>query len=168
MNRERQIRKIGEKILLGNVEYQIKNVIGFGGSSIVYRAVYRDELNRDSFHQVLIKELFPFSWKGEVWRDEEGCIVTDDRGIELMQDARESFLQGNQANLELLLKDPEQISGNLNSFEAYGTCYSVLTVHGGQSLEQLLEEGKYTSLAAAADVMLKLLELRIGPSRHRL
>lgn len=158
MNRERQIRKIGEKILLGNVEYQIKNVIGFGGSSIVYRAVYRDELNRDSFHQVLIKELFPFSWKGEVWRDEEGCIVTDDRGIELMQDARESFLQGNQANLELLLKDPEQISGNLNSFEAYGTCYSVLTVHGGQSLEQLLEEDKYTSLAAAADVMLKLLD----------
>ena len=79
MNRERQIRKIGEKILLGNVEYQIKNVIGFGGSSIVYRAVYRDELNRDSFHQVLIKELFPFSWKGEVWRDEEGCIVTGHR-----------------------------------------------------------------------------------------
>ena len=35
MNRERQIRKIGEKILLGNVEYQIKNVIGFGGSTIL-------------------------------------------------------------------------------------------------------------------------------------
>ncbi len=145
-------------MLLGGVEYRIEGVEGCGSSSIVYRAVYRDELNRDRFHQVLIKELFPFSQRGEIWRDEEGCIVTEAEGRELMENARESFVQGNRANLELLSRDPEQISGNLNSYEAYGTCYSVLPVHGGESLEKLFSQGKYRSLAAAADAVLKLLD----------
>lgn len=158
MNRERQARKYNEKIILGGVEYQIESVEGYGGSSIVYRAVYRDELNRESFHQVLIKELFPYSQRGKIWRDEDGCIVVEEEGKELMESARESFVQGNKANLELLRKDPEQISGNLNSFEAYGTCYSVLTVHGGSNLEELISQGKYRSLAAAAEAMMKLLD----------
>lgn len=158
MGKEWQVRKTGENIILGGTEYKIEGVEGCGGSSIVYRAVYRDGLNCSSFHQVLIKELFPYSQRGEIWRGPDGCVVVGEGGKELMENARDSFVQGNQANLELLSRDPEQISGNLNSFEVYGTCYSVLPVHGGNSLEALLRAGKYQSLAAAADVILKLLD----------
>ena len=42
-------------MLLGGVEYRIEGIEGCGSSSIVYRAVYRDELNRDRFHQVLAR-----------------------------------------------------------------------------------------------------------------
>ena len=75
-----------------------------------------------------------------------------------MERCRQSFYRGNQANLELLDLQPEQISGNLNSFQAYGTYYSVLAVHGGKNLEQLLEEGtEVNSLRAAAACMIKIL-----------
>lgn len=158
MDRERQARKSGDVIVLGGVEYRIQKEEGRGGSSIVYRAAYRDGLNRDSLHQVLIKELFPYSRRGGIRRDAEGCLVTEEWEQERMREARESFIRGNLANLKLLQKDPEQISGNLNSYEAYGTCYSVLPVHGGENLEKLLSEGRYASLAAAADGIRKILD----------
>lgn len=113
---------------------------------------------KDRFHHVLIKELFPFDEKGRIWRDDQGCVSAKEDGREFLTRARDSFIQGNQANLLLLNSDPEQVSGNLNSYEAYGTCYSVLTVHGGKNLEKLLAEGKHGSLAAAADAVLKILD----------
>ena len=38
----RSFRKKGDILLLGHTEYNIIDVAGFGGSSVVYKAVYED------------------------------------------------------------------------------------------------------------------------------
>ncbi len=141
MSDRRQLRREGESVLLGGISYRIDFVEGMGGSSIVYRASYEDALNHDRRHEVLIKELFPWHPGGTVYRDGDGWIRCTPEGRGLMEHGRLSFRQGNQINLELLARMPSQISGNVNSFEAYGTYYSVLSVHGGENLETALEEG---------------------------
>src|SRR5699024_12717801 len=75
-------------------------------------------------------------------------------------DLRNRFFQGNAVNLKLLEALPEKISGNLNSYEAYGTCYSVLYVHGGQDLEHFLEgrsEEHTSELQSRFDIVCRLL-----------
>lgn len=154
----RELRKEGERLLLGGTEYQIVDVTGCGGSSVVYRAVYQDALNIDQLHQVLIKELYPFTPRGEVYRDENGWIRWIPDAEELVLVSRMRFKQGNQVNLKLLQRLPSQMSGNLNSYEAYGTYYSVLTVHGGQNLQDVLESGKRRTLRETAQIMEKILD----------
>ncbi|MBS6646194.1 MAG: NACHT domain-containing protein [Clostridiaceae bacterium] len=158
MDQKRQLRKTGDVITLGGTDYRLESVEGCGGSSVVYRAKYEDRLNRGCYHNVLIKELFPAHPQGLIYRDEAGSVCCQKDGELYMERCRQSFYRGNQANLELLDLQPEQISGNLNSFQAYGTYYSVLAVHGGKNLEQLLEEGtEVNSLRAAAAGMIKIL-----------
>ena len=84
-----------------------------------------------------------------------------------MEVCRRLFLQGNQVNLELLARLPEEISGNLNSYEAYGTFYSVLSVHGGRTLEEMLEEGGPHCLKEAAEWMMWILDGLECFHRHR-
>lgn len=149
MERARKPRKAGDALILGGVEYRLEEVEGQGASAIVYRASYRDALNRDSRHQVLIKELYPC--QSGIGRDERGEILVAPEAMRQMERQKKSFRLGNQANLSLLLKIPEKISGNLNSYEAYGTYFSVLYAHGGKSLQKLLEEGKsFRSLRSVA------------------
>lgn len=159
MKGKREPRATGERIILGGVEYYIEGVEGSGGTAIVYRAFYRDRLNRGSVHKVLIKELFPWHPKGLIYRGEDGCLCCDESARELFLRCRESFYQGNQANLDLLEHAPGQIAGNLNSFEAYGTFYSVLSVHGGKTLQKLLDEGEYIcTLHDAAEAVIRILD----------
>lgn len=159
MREKREFRKVGELLELGGVKYQLESIIGYGGSSIVYGASYEDQLNCGSRHQVLIKELYPRHLKGLIYRDASGAICCEGDGRLAMERSRKSFYQGNQANLELLSKLPEKISGNLNSYESYGTFYSILTVHGGRSLEELLTEGsEFNSLKKIAEGILKILD----------
>lgn len=157
MEWERQPRAIGEILLLGGVEYCIEEIKGYGGSVIVYLASYSDALNRESIHLVYIKELFPYHPKGLIYRNAQGEICCMPEGRAYMQQCRQSFYLGNQANLHLLTKMPERISGNLNSYEAYGTYYSLLPVQGGESLEKLLKNGYTWSLKEAAVCIKKIL-----------
>lgn len=159
MLRGRNLRQPGETLILGETEYCVEGVQGQGGSAVVYRARYEDSLNRGCYHHVLIKELFPYHPKGWVYRDEQGWIRCCPEGENLMEQCRNRFFQGNAVNLKLLEALPEKISGNLNSYEAYGTCYSVLYVHGGQDLEHFLEGKKENwSLLRAAEVMEQILD----------
>ncbi len=159
MGKGRRFRTPGEIIKLGEIEYQIGSVEGFGGSSVVYRAKYEDRLNLGCYHQVLIKELFPYHPRDFIYRGEDGFIRCREEGRELMEDSRKRFYQGNQANLELLARFPERMSGNLDSFQAYGTYYSVLAVHGGTNLEEFLEaRGESVRLREAAELMIQLLD----------
>lgn len=159
MNEKRQPRQSGETIILGDVEYHIEGIEGIGGSTIVYRAFYEDRLNRGSIHRVLIKELFPWHPRGLIYRDESGCIGCCAEGKELFERSQKSFYLGNQANLELLEQMPEQISGNVNSFEAYGTYYSVLPLHGGRCLQEILEqEESFRTLREAAVAIMQMLD----------
>lgn len=158
MSYQRQLRESGEYISLGGVSYRIDGVEGLGGSSIVYKASYSDGLNTEHSHQVYIKELFPWHPKGYVYRESDGSIAGIHDGTDLMEYSKQRFRQGNQINLELLKEMPSQVSGNINSFEAYGTYYSVLSLHGGESLESLLErKGDKLTLREAALIMERII-----------
>lgn len=159
MGDRRCFLEAGSILALGGTEYRIESVEGFGASSVVYRASYEDQLNQGSRHMVLVKELFPSHPKGKIFRDEEGCICCIEDGKDWMEQCRRSFYQGNQANLDLLERLPEQISGNINSWEANGTFYSVLALYGGKSLEDCLQDGEGPrNLKGAAELMLKILK----------
>lgn len=167
MESGRKLRAAGEILRLGGVDYRLESVEGRGGSAVVYRAVYEDELNRGCFHRVLVKELFPYDPRGMIYRGEAGEICCRPGAEERMEVCRRLFLQGNQVNLELLARLPEEISGNLNSYEAYGTFYSVLSVHGGRTLEEMLEEGGPHCLKEAAEWMMWILDGLECFHRHR-
>lgn len=154
----RSLLKNGDKLILGGCTYTIKAVEGCGGNSIVYQAIYNDNLNKELQHEVLIKELYPYYPQGGIYRDETGNINYSSDAEEYMQHCKMRFKQGNEINLRLLRTLPSQISGNVNSYEAYGTYYSVLTVHGGMNLEQLLDNTDSLSLREAAKIMEKVLD----------
>lgn len=139
MQDNRQIRTCGSALTLGGVTYRLEALEGMGGSAIVYRASYPDSLSPGERHQVLIKELFPISPQGEIARGADGSILCAPEAEARMEQARQRFLTGNQINLELLRLAPDTTAGNLNSYEAYGTYYSVLSVHGGKNLLGELE-----------------------------
>lgn len=158
MSYQRQFRESGEYISLGGVSYKIECVEGLGGSSIVYKASYSDGLNTKHSHKVYIKELFPWHPKGYVYREKDGSVVGINDGLELLKNSKLHFRQGNQINLELLNEMPSQVSGNINSFEAYGTYYSVLALHGGESLESYLERrGSEITLKETVLIMDKII-----------
>ena len=159
MGDKRQFRKAGDFLLLGQTLYRLESVEGCGGSVVVYRASYEDALHQGSRHYVFIKELFPYHPKGNIYRNQSGEICCKEDGIDVMEQSRQNFYWGNQANLKLLEQAPERVSGNLNSYYAYGTYYSVLTMHGGECLETLMEEGRaFGTLRETAEVILKILE----------
>lgn len=156
---KRQPRKPGEILKLGEQEYRLEGVQGQGGSAVVYRACYEDQLSKGLFHHVLIKELFPIASKGGIWRSQTGEVVVSPEAERQMESCRSSFQKGNQINLKLLGQQPEHVSGNLNSYEAYGTLYSVLSIHGGVILEEMLEQkGGNLSLKEAARILLRILD----------
>jgi len=159
MGDKRKLLNPGDVLLLGGTNYRLESVEGCGGSSIVYRASYEDQLNQECRHFVLIKELFPYHPKGDIYRNAQGMICCRGDGEKVMEQYRQSFYCGNQANLKLLEQAPEKVSGNLNSYRAYGTFYSVLAVHGGSNLKTILEENReLRTLKETAEAVLKILE----------
>ena len=159
MKKKRTLLSPGDVIRLGETDYRIEGVEGCGGSSVVYQAVYEDSLNSGQFHRVLIKELYPWTADSSVYRDEDGNICATPEGAATMTQSRESFYRGNTANLTLLRDMPDKISGNLNSYEAYGTYYSVLSLHGGKSLQKEMEKlDEEPDLRRMAEIMLQILD----------
>ncbi len=159
MGDKRKLLGAGDILLLGGTDYRVESVEGCGGSSVVYRASYEDRLNHECRHYVLIKELFPYHPKGDIYRGASGEICCRGDGAGIMERHMQSFYRGNQANLRLLEKSPERVSGNINSYSAYGTFYSVLSIHGGRSLGKILEDRqKPWSLKETAEIILKILE----------
>ena len=159
MGDRRKLLGEGDILMLGGMDYRVESVEGCGGSSVVYRASYEDRLNHECRHYVLIKELFPYHPKGDIYRDASGEICCRGDGADIMERHMQSFYRGNQANLRLLEKSPEKVSGNINSYSTYGTFYSVLSIHGGRSLGRILDDRqKPWSLKETAGMILKILE----------
>lgn len=154
----RQTLKPGSSLLLGGISYEIEGVEGCGSSAVVYRASYRDALSPDALHHVLLKELFPFSETGAIYRAADASVACTQEGRAQLDGARRRFLLGNEVNLALLSRAPAGTSGNLNSFEAYGTYYSVLAVHGGENLLTMMERRGPIPLREAIAIEQKLLD----------
>lgn len=137
----------------------IEEVVGQGSNAIVYKGWYRDNLNQELRHQVLVKELFPFHPQGKIWRAEGDRIAVAPEAEELWKIHRESFEVGNEVHLRLLHAHPGEMvmNANLNSFRRNGTLYSVLGYTGGRSLQEELRKG-VPSLRSTAQRMIWLLD----------
>ena len=108
---------------------------GRGSNAIVYLGRYSDALNAGQWHNVLIKELFPYHDSGAIYRSETGSTVCHtDEGSELMELHRRSFIWGNEAHLRLRAANPAEVSGNINTFPYNGTYYTILDFNGGRTL----------------------------------
>lgn len=142
---------------LGAITYTIMELVGYGESAVVYKAYYYDNLNANTKHYVLIKELFPYHINGEIYRDENKQIVCHKTQEVLFDLHKQYFYQGNNINLKLLGEIPEHISGNINSYEAYGSIYSILVLHGGMNLEDYLE-ARNVSLLEATEILIRIIE----------
>lgn len=75
MDRRRNLLSPGTILLLGGTRYQIGDLEGGGNNAVVYRASYEDGLIQGAYHQVIIKELFPYSSQGWVYRTEDGLSL---------------------------------------------------------------------------------------------
>jgi len=170
MSYKRKLRCIGEEIILGGTSYRLESVEGCGASAVVYRASYQDELSRGAFHYVFIKELYPWTADGSIFRTGSGEISYTPDGESRMELDRERFLLGNRVNLELLRQLPSGVSGNINSYEAFGTYYSVLAVHGGENLKTLLTDGhrEFTLRESAVVIKQVLNALELFHKNHLL
>lgn len=168
MQDNRPIRTCGSTLILGGTAYRLETLEGMGGSAIVYRASYPDSLSPGERHQVLIKELFPISPQGDITRGADGSILCAPEAEARMELARQRFLTGNQINLELLRLAPSATAGNLNSYEAYGTYYSVLSVHGGRNLLEELETRGRFSLRESVCIFRQILQALEVFHRRRL
>lgn len=147
----------GSLLILGGISYRLDAIEGCGSSAIVYQATYPDNLNPEALHRVLVKELFPVYANGKIHRAADGGIVCAAESSGVMEEARRRFRMGNQVNLELLQQNPAATAGNLNSYEAYGTYYSVLSLHGGETLLHRLNAQHQLPVREAAVIMRQML-----------
>lgn len=156
MKDERIVRAGGECVRLEDREYEISSVEGYGGSTVVYRAFYRDCLIEGQKHWVLIKELYPRTSDHSIYRNEQGIICWEDDGDR--RRSKDRFCQANEVNLKLLEDHPSQIPGNLINCEAYGTYYSVLPLQGGETLQRSMEAVRKFTLRDIVMIMKEILE----------
>ena len=137
----------------------IEEVIGQGSNAIVYKGWYRDSLDPELHHRVLVKELFPYHPQQKIRRAEDGHIIIEPDARDLWATHKESFEVGNRIHLHLLLDHPDimVMGANLNSFQYNGTLYSVLGYTGGRSLQAELNRSP-ASLRRTAQWMIGLLD----------
>ncbi len=136
---------------------EIGDEVGRGSNAIVYEGSYRDSLERDKIHRVLVKELFPLHPRGKIYRREDGSVCVEPEGEETFRMHSRSFEAGNRAHLDLLETYPDQIGANLNSCVSNGTMYTLLGVSGGESLSKS-GNAPARSLRACASRMLAILD----------
>lgn len=129
----------GTVLSFPGMDCTLEREVGRGSNAIVYKGSYPDLLNHGESHTVLIKELFPFHAKGEIYRDKDGNITFSDGASEHFSVHRQSFEQGNRVHLRILAKYPELVGENLNTFSQNGTVYTVLGFTGGRDLGGELE-----------------------------
>ena len=160
MRDHRRALENGTKLQLGETKYEILGIEGYGSNSIVYRAKYPDQIQKDREHQVLMKELFPYTLDGSIYREQDGNgIIIEEKGNEYFQLHKRSFCTGNETHITHLWDNPEAAGGNINSFAKNGTLYSIYSYDGGISLEQYLEKQEPMDLEQSCIIIQNLLDV---------
>lgn len=147
----------GTSIRLGGTSCRIEAVLGRGANALAYRAVYRDEVQPDQIHRVLMKELFPWRPEGGIARAESGALFCAPEAEEFFASHRESFLRGNQVHLELQQKRADKVPLNFNTYQVNGTLYTLMGDSGGRTLRDALQGKELVSLKTLAYWMRNLL-----------
>ncbi len=144
----------GSTVRLGDRALRIEAVEGMGANAIVYRVTYADGLSPGR-HEALLKELYP-AVPG-ITRGADGLIVPPE-AAEAFAQHRLSYLRGNEAHLRQLAAAAGRVSGNIDSFAAGGTLYTLLPCHGGKTLEALLTGRPRPGAEESARLFLSLLD----------
>jgi serine/threonine protein kinase len=139
------------------VIYVIQELIGRGSNAFVYLASYQDNLQPNQVHTVLVKELFPCHPTGLVHRVENGDIECCEGAADFYRLHRESFLRGNAVHLGFSGAHADMASVNINSYEAHGTAYTVISNSNGETLQAAAQRGDVTG--SLRDVTLCLISL---------
>ena len=130
----RDTLKAGSRLAFPGMDIEIRSVVGAGSNAIVYKGSYEDGLTEGVRHTVLVKELFPFHPKGLIFRNAAGYIEVAPEAEDEYELHRRSFERGNEAHLKLLELFPDKTGGNVNTFRANGTFYTVLSESGGRDI----------------------------------
>ena len=153
----------GTLLPLSGLSCRIEREVGRGGNAMVYLGWYPDDHNPELHHIVLIKELFPHTLNGRIYRDEEGKICAADARAQAAFDLHKaSFEKANLVHLDLLRRQPDGVGGNLNTCEYHGTLYTLLQYDGGRTLEK----ESMLSLSACARTMIGVLDALNVFHRH--
>lgn len=114
-------------ILLGEIQYEILDITGEGGSCIVYNAVYKDSVGTP--HNVRIKELYPFTLHAD--RTEDNVLHFQEKDV--FDGYRQRFLHAAEMQRKIRAE-----SGTVNTsarlydtVEANGTLYQILEYYNG-------------------------------------
>lgn len=135
-NRKELIKN--DRLVFPGMECVIDSLAGRGASVLAYVGHYQDGQNPNLFHQILIRELFPYDEDGGIYRRADGSIVVEEKSRELYNHHRTYFLRDNEIHVRLSRKHPEDMDLNINTFEHRGTLYSLIGYSGGCSLEEML------------------------------
>lgn len=115
-------------------EIMVQEVIGWGGSCLVYNAEYQDSIGER--HNIRIKELYPVFLAME--RKENGSLEVLFGKEENFKEAKQRFRQAYERNMEI-----KRITGLINStgtvnelFEVNGTMYSFLSYEEGMDYQK--------------------------------
>ena len=117
-------------------EWRLEEVLGAGGFGIVYRGT-----DIHFGESVAIKEYFPGAISDRI--DGTTVTPTDSSSEEIYQLGRQKFME--EAKVLWNLSHPERhpnIVAVRSLFEIHGTAYMVMDFESGQSLAQMLRDGK--------------------------
>lgn len=124
---KKRIPIFSKKILLGNIQYEILDITGEGGSCIVYNAVYTDSVGTP--HNVRIKELYPFTLHAD--RTEDNVLHFHEK--DAFDGYKQRFLHAAEIQQKIRAE-----SGAVNTsarlydtVEANGTLYHILEYYNG-------------------------------------
>lgn len=142
----RIILEPGTKLRFPGMECTIDSFVGKGSNAVVYLGSYPDEQFKSLRHRILIKELFPYDPKGQIFRDSEGNVCWKENAAPAMEMHKLSFRRGNEVHLKLLGEHPSDIDANINTFSLNQTLYTVLGFSGGRSLDKELNGEKSSGI----------------------
>lgn len=128
-----------DRLFFPGMDCTIDHSVGRGSNVIVYVGYYKDHQNPDLSHRVLIRELFPYDWKGGIVRFPDGDIRIKSEARPLYDLNRRSFLRGNEVHIRLLENIPAGIDLNINTFEYHNTLYSLVGYTGGRNLYEEMD-----------------------------
>lgn len=148
----------GTRLAFPGMNCVVDAFVGKGSNAVVYEGFYCDSLSQTR-HRVLIKELFPYAPRDQIYRNERGAICHTGDAAMTWELHRQSFERGNEVHLNMLRINPDAVGGNLNTFELNDTLYSVLEYSGGRSIDQEIKPEKPPDLRVTINRMTRLLDV---------